>query len=254
MSGESPRDPDFASQAPRADRRSTEDGSRHDGLRGPRPEERPRPNGQRSEQGIRVAPGQAATHHPRRTTISALVKHESGVLAEVSGLVSRRQFNIESLTVGPTTNPETARITLVIDEPEPGVRQVERQLQKLVPVISVRELGNDALRRELVVLKVHAEKPEQVEAITRMYDGTTLDAGPRTITVEITGDEQKIDDAIDAFRQFGIRELARTGSTALARGDEWTTEAEESRYERTTTADADSTSTTSNPTPPNPDQ
>lgn len=203
-----------------------------DGLRGPRPEDRERPDGRRSEQGIRVDPGTEATHHPRRTTISALVQHESGVLAEVSGLVSRRQFNIESLTVGPTTNPETARITVVIDEPEPGVRQVERQLEKLVPVISVRELGSDAIRRELVVLKVHADRPEQVEAITRMYDGTTLDAGPETVTVEITGPEQKVDDAIDAFGQFGIRELARTGGTALARGDEWTTDAEEHRYER----------------------
>lgn len=204
----------------------------HDGLSGPCPAERERPSGQRSKQGIRVAPGTEATHPPRRTTISALVEHESGVLAEVSGLVSRRQFNIESLTVGPTTNPETARITLVIDEPEPGVRQVERQLEKLVPVISVRELGSDAVQRELVVLKVHADRPEQVEAITRMYDGTTLDAGPRTITVEVTGDEQTVNDAIDAFRQFDIRELARTGGTALARGDEWTTDAEESRYER----------------------
>jgi acetolactate synthase-1/3 small subunit len=65
-----------------------------------------------------------------------------------------------------------------------------------------------------------------------MYDGTTLDAGPRTITVEITGDEQTVDDAIDAFRQFGIRELARTGHTALARGETWTTPDEQERYER----------------------
>ncbi|MFC7154814.1 acetolactate synthase small subunit [Halomarina halobia] len=201
-------------------------------MRGPAPEERPRPAGRRSAQGIRVDPHAEATHEPRRTAISALVYHEPGVLAKVSGLVSRRQFNIESLTVGSTTNPETARITLVIEEPEPGVRQVEKQLLKLQPVISVRELGGDAVRRELVVLKVHGDEPDKVNAITQMYDGRTLDAGPRTITVEITGDEQKIDDAIDAFRQFGIRELARTGQTALARGDEWTTDAEEERYER----------------------
>ncbi len=201
-------------------------------MRGPAPEERPRPKGRRSSQGIRVDPHAEATHEPRRTAISALVYHEPGVLAKVSGLVSRRQFNIESLTVGSTTNPETARITLVIEEPEPGVRQVEKQLLKLQPVISVRELGSDAVRRELVVLKVHGDEPDKVNAITQMYDGRTLDAGPRTITVEITGDEQKIDDAIDAYRQFGIRELARTGQTALARGDEWTTDAEEERYER----------------------
>jgi acetolactate synthase-1/3 small subunit len=199
---------------------------------GPGPDQREMPAGRRSSQGIRVDPQVEATHESRRTVLSALVYHEPGVLAEVSGLVSRRQFNIESLTVGSTTNPETARITLVIEEPEPGVRQVERQLEKLQPVISVRELDDDAVRRELVVLKVHGDNPDEVNAITRMYDGTTLDAGPRTITVQITGDEQKIDDAIDAFRQFDIRELARTGQTALSRGDEWTTDAEEERYEQ----------------------
>jgi acetolactate synthase-1/3 small subunit len=201
-------------------------------LNGPGPEERPQPSGRRTRQGIRVDPETEAEHEPRRTVISALVEHQPGVLAEVSGLVSRRQFNIESLTVGPTTNPETARITLVIEEPEPGVRQVEKQLEKQVPVISVRELGSDAVRRDLVILKVHGDRPDEVQAITEMYDGTTLDAGPETITVEITGDEQKIDDAIDAFQQFGVRELARTGQTALARGSEWTTDAEEARYER----------------------
>lgn len=203
------------------------------GLDGPHPETREMPNGQRSAQGIRVDPQAEAEHEPRRTVISALVEHEPGVLSKVSGLVSRRQFNIESLTVGPTTNPETARITLVIEEPDPGIRQVETQLKKLIPVISVRELGDDAIRRELVVLKVHGDEPDKVHAVTEMYDGMTLDAGPRTITVEISGDEQKIDDAIDAFQQFGIRELARTGQTALARGEDWTTDAEEDRYERT---------------------
>lgn len=205
---------------------------RTNGLRGPPPEERPRPSGRRNSQGTRIDPAVEAERHPRRTVISALVKNEPGVLARASGLVSRRQFNIESLTVGETTNPETSRITLVIEEPEPGIRQVEKQLEKLVPVISVQELGRDAVRRELVIVKVHGSDPDKVHAVTEMYDGTTLDAGPRTITVEITGDEQKIDDAIDAFQQFGIRELARTGQTAMARGDEWTTDVEEERYER----------------------
>lgn len=204
----------------------------HPEATGQHPDHRDRPAGRRSSQGIRIDPQAEATHEPRRTTISALVYHEPGVLAEISGLVSRRQFNIESLTVGSTTNSETARITLVIEEAEPGVRQVERQLAKLHPVISVGELDDDEVRRELVVLKVHGDRPEQVQAITEMYDGKTLDAGPRTITVEITGDEQTIDDAIDAFAQFGIRELARTGHTALARGEAWTTPDEQERYQK----------------------
>lgn len=207
------------------------------GLSGPRPEERQMPEGRRSKQGIRLDPQNGAEQEPQRTIISALVKDEPGVLTEVAGLVSRRQFNIESLTVGSTTNPETSRITLLIEEPEGGIRQVKTQLEKLIPVISVRELGGCAVSRELIVMKVHGDKPAAVRAITEMYNGRTLDAGPQTITVEITGDEQKINDAIDAFDQFGIRELARTGQTALARGEIWTTHAEEERYERTTQND-----------------
>lgn len=201
-------------------------------LRGPAPEERPRPTGRRNSQGMRIDPEVEAEPRSRRTAISALVENEPGVLAKASGLVSRRQFNIESLTVGTTTNPETSRITLVIEEPEPGIRQVEKQLEKLLPVISVQELGDSAIQRELVILKVHGDEPDKVQAVTEMYDGTVLDAGPRTISVEITGGEGKIDDAIDAFQQFGIRELARTGQTAIARGDVWTTDVEEERYER----------------------
>jgi acetolactate synthase-1/3 small subunit len=91
-------------------------------------------------------------------------------------------------------------------------------------VVSARELYTDAVQRELVIVKVDGDDPDKVNAVTDMYDGNTLDAGPRTVTVEITGDEQKIDDAIDAFKQFGIRELVRTGYAALARGEAPTAE------------------------------
>jgi acetolactate synthase-1/3 small subunit len=188
-------------------------------LPGPGPSDRKLPEGRRNEDGIRIDPEAEAEHPPERAVLSALVKHEPGVLAEISGLFSRRQFNIESLTVADTQNDDWARITVVVEEPDPGIDQVEKQLAKVVPVIHVRELEADALARELVVVKVDADRPEEVHAITEMYGGKTLDAGPRTVTVELTGDEQKIDDAIDAFRQFGIREIARTGQTALARGE-----------------------------------
>lgn len=189
------------------------------GLQGPAPNERPRPAGRRNTQGIRIDPAVEAEPRSRRTVLSALVTHEPGVLAKVSGLFSRRQFNIESLTVGPTQNHDYARITLVIEEPTPGVEQAKKQLEKLIPVISVKELGPDAVQRELVLLKVDGDEPDKVNAVTQMYNGETLDAGPRTITVEITGDEQKINDAVDAFKQFGIREIVRTGYAALARGE-----------------------------------
>ena len=189
------------------------------GLQGPAPEERPRPAGRRNSQGIRIDPEVEAEPKPRRTVISALVENEPGVLSEVSGLFSRRQFNIESLTVGPTQNPDWSRITLVVEEADPGIDQIEKQLDKLLPVIHVRDLADHAVTRELVLVKVDADEPDKVHAVTEMYDGRTMDAGPRTITVELSGDERKIDDAIDAFRQFGIREIARTGQTALARGE-----------------------------------
>ena len=185
----------------------------------PAPEEREQPEGRRNLEGIRIDPVVEAEHDSRRAVISALVEDEPGVLARVSGLVSRRQFNIESLTVGPTTVEGHSRITMVVEETDPGIDQIEKQMAKLKPVISVGEVSGDAVTAELVLLKVEADDPAAVHSVTEMYDGRTLDAGPRTITVQLTGDEDRIDDALDAFRQFGILEIARTGQTALARGD-----------------------------------
>ena len=188
-------------------------------LPGPDPDKRMEPTGRRNNQGIRVNPDAEAEHPPERALLSALVKHEPGVLAEISGLFSRRQFNIESLTVGPTVDDDLARMTIVIEEPRPGIQQAKKQLEKRIPVISVRRLDHDAVQRELVIVKVNGRDPDKVNAITDMYDGQTLDAGPRTITVELTGDQRKIDDALDAYEQFGIREIVRTGYAALARGE-----------------------------------
>jgi acetolactate synthase-1/3 small subunit len=206
---------------------SRRDEDRRQGLEGPEPEERQRPVGRRNSQGIRVDPEVEAEHEPRRTIISAYVADEPGVLARVSGLFHRRQFNIESLTVGPTQNDGYSRITLVIEEPEPGIDQAKKQLNKVLPVVHVRELDNEPVARELVILKVNGDEPDKVQAITEMYNGETLDAGPRTVTVQITGDESKIDDAIDAYEQFGIREIARTGQAALARGEKETARVDE---------------------------
>ncbi len=197
------------------------------GLKGPRPEQRRRPIGRRNSQGIRIDPEVEAEPDPRRTIISAYVENEPGVLAKVSGLFHRRQFNIESLSVGPTQNEGYSRITLVVEEPDPGIDQISKQLNKLVPVVHVRELDGKPVARELVILKVDGDEPDKVQAITEMYDGEALDAGPKTVTVQITGSEEKIDDAIDAFEQFNIREIARTGQAALARGAEETARVDE---------------------------
>ncbi|MFB6087510.1 MAG: acetolactate synthase small subunit [Haloarculaceae archaeon] len=189
-------------------------------MHGPHPEERMRPEGRRNSQGIRIDPEAEATHEPRRAVLSTLVKHEPGVLAEISGLFSRRQFNIESLTVGPTTDDDVARMTIVIEEPEPGVDQAKKQLEKLIPVISVTELQPEAVRRELALIKVSGEDPDDVQALAEMYDGKTVDTTTEAITVELTGSAQKIDAAIEAFEQCGVQEIVRTGAAALERGAE----------------------------------
>jgi len=177
-----------------------------------------RPSGRRNSQGIRIDPEAEATHEPRLAVLSALVKHEPGVLSEVSGLFSRRQFNIESLTVGPTKDEGVARMTIVIEEPEPGVQQAKKQLKKLIPTIEVEELESAAMRRELALIKVAGEKPDDVQAVAEMYGGDAVDASKDAVTVEVTGSKQKIDAAVEAFEQFEIREVVRTGAAALERG------------------------------------
>ncbi|MFB6079954.1 MAG: acetolactate synthase small subunit [Haloferacaceae archaeon] len=200
-------------EAPRA---NLSDGTA--GMPGPAPDERPHPEGRRNAQGIRIDPEVEAERPVRRATLSALVFHEPGVLARISGLFSRRQFNIEGLTVGPIQDEDYARITLVVEETDPGVEQVKKQLRKLVPVVSVTELEPTAIERELALIKVDGDRPDEVVAAAEMYDGKTVDASWEAITVELTGSKQKIDGAVETFEQFGVREIVRTGSAALERG------------------------------------
>lgn len=188
------------------------------GLEGPGPDDRPQPEGRRNTQGIRIDPVTEAELEPRRAVISTLVAHEPGVLAKVSGLFARRQFNIESLAVGPTHDPEYARITLVVEEPDPGIEQVKKQLAKLLPVIAVDELQPDATRRELALIKVSGEEPEAVHAVAEMYDANVVDTSDGMFTVEVTGSEQKVEAAVETFDRFDIKEIARTGAVAMARG------------------------------------
>ncbi|WP_135830236.1 acetolactate synthase small subunit [Halorussus halobius] len=218
------------------------------GLPGPSPDQRPQPDGRRNAEGVRVDPDAEAEREPRTGVVSALVDHEPGVLSRVSGLFARRQFNIESLSVGPTTVDGHARLTLVVEETDAGIEQVEKQLAKLRHVVSVGELDDDAVRAELVVVKVRGDRPDEVHAVTRMYDGQTLHAGPETVTVQLTGDPAEIDDALDALGRFGIVEIARTGQTALARGDAPTTPGERPADE-TNADDASTDETNADETP-----
>ncbi|MFB6126937.1 MAG: acetolactate synthase small subunit [Halolamina sp.] len=187
-------------------------------MPGPAPEERPQPSGRRTPEGVRVDPEAAVSAEARTATLSVLVDHEPGVLSAVSGLFSRRRFNIESLTVGPTADPDHARITVVIEEPEPGIEQAKKQLAKLVPVVTVAELDDEATRRELALVKVDAGRPDEVAAVADMYDAEAVDASPEAITLEVTGRRRSVEAAIAAFERFGVREVKRTGTAALAGG------------------------------------
>lgn len=189
---------------------------------GPAPEEREMPAGRRNSQGIRIDPDVEAELEERRAVISALVDHEPGVLAKISGLFARRQLNIESLTVGPTVDESLARMTIVVEEDEPGIEQAKRQLRKEIHAWSVQEV-EAAVERELALLKVSGTDPAGVAAVAEMYDGQAVDAEDEVLTVELTGTEAEIDAAIEAFEQFGVREVARTGTAALRGGTQSTT-------------------------------
>lgn len=186
------------------------------GLDGPGPAERPHPSGRRDAHGVRIEPA-GGDGEPRRAVVSVIVRHEPGVLARVAGLFARRRFNIEELTVG-AMDDEHGRITLVVREPEPGLRQVVKQLEKLLSVISAEELDSDAIRREIALVKVDGDEAANVKAVADMYGGRVVDASDGTVTVELTGSRQKVEAALDTFGELGVQEIARAGTVALERG------------------------------------
>jgi acetolactate synthase-1/3 small subunit len=155
-------------------------------------------------------------------TISVLVENKFGVLARVSGLFSGRGFNIASLAVGETNDPTVSRMTIVVDDkgkPE-IIEQVEKQLNKLIDVIKVQEFaGPECLDRELILVKVNATARTRSEIIeiAEVFRARVVDFAPDTLVLEATGDEGKIRAIIGLVSRFGIRELVRTGTVAIAR-------------------------------------
>mgnify|MGYP002760664770 CR=1 FL=1 len=186
-------------------------------LQGPAPDERPSPPGSRTAEGVRLSDAAEADDSRQRRVLSAVVDHEPGVLASVSGLFSRRMFNIESLTVGPTADEAYARMTIVVDERGAGIEQARKQLAGLPTVHLVRELHEEPVERELALIKVDCDDPGEVESLAKMHDGDVVDVCQASATVQVTGTEQEIDNAIAAFGRFRLREVSRTGTTALER-------------------------------------
>ena len=155
-----------------------------------------------------------------RHTISVLVQNEFGVLSRISGLFSGRGFNIESLTVAETLDPKISRMTIVTSGDDKVLEQINKQLNKLINVIKVHDFtGEECIERELALLKVSSNPESRAEilSIVDIFRAKVVDVSPRYFTVEITGDREKTGAIIELLRPFGIKEIVRTGSVAMAR-------------------------------------
>ncbi|MEW6088486.1 MAG: acetolactate synthase small subunit [bacterium] len=156
-----------------------------------------------------------------RHTISLLVRNKPGVLSHIAGLFSARGYNIDSLTVGETDDKTVSRMTIVTIGDDKIIEQVTKQLNKLIDVIKVVDLTDQPfVDRELVLIKVQAEgdKRSQIIEITDIFRAKIVDVSVKTVTIEVTGDEGKIQAIIELLNPFGIKEIARTGKVAIARG------------------------------------
>ncbi|GAA0362110.1 acetolactate synthase small subunit [Bacillus horti] len=155
-----------------------------------------------------------------RRIISVLVNNTSGVLARMAGLFARRGFNIESLTVSPTEDQSLSRITLVVVGDKKITEQMIKQLYKQIDVLKVTDLTEDpVIARELVLIKVavnHQNRPE-INHLVEPFRATIIDVGRESVTIQSTGDTEKNEALIELLRPFGIKEIARTGVTAMAR-------------------------------------
>ena len=154
--------------------------------------------------------------------LSALVKNSSGVLSRVSGLFSRRGYNIDSLTVGRTEDPSISRMTITLMGDENVLEQVKKQLNKLEDVVRVIDFKtNESVYRELVLIKVraNAENRAAINETVKIFRSKIIDLSTDTLTIELTGDEEKISALINLMEEYGIEELVRTGVTALQRGE-----------------------------------
>lgn len=153
-------------------------------------------------------------------TIAALVENKPGVLARVASLFRRRGFNIDSLSVGRTEREDLSRMTIVVEGDEKVVEQVTKQLNKLIEVIKVSDVTKNAVERELCLVKVNVQPERRGEIIelANIFRARIVDVSRDSFIIEITGDEEKIEAFIDLMRQYGIKELARTGKVAMARG------------------------------------
>ena len=153
--------------------------------------------------------------------ITALVQNQPGVLAHVAGMFSARGFNIDSLVVGRTEDPQLSRMTIVVIGDDRTLEQVRKQLAKIVPVVRIRDFENvEYVERDLMLLRVRApgEKRAEIVELVNLFRGRVVDIASTSMTVELSGPEQKLEAFIDLVRGYGSLEVARTGVIAMQRG------------------------------------
>ena len=160
-------------------------------------------------------------------TLSVLVENKPGVLARIAGLFSRRGFNIDSLAVGPTEHPAISRMTIVVNVEDSPLEQVTKQLNKLVEVIKIVELEpREAIERELLLVKVRADADArgQVLDAVQLFRAKVVDVAIDAVTIEVTGNPDKLADFLRVLEPFGVRELVQSGMVAIGRGSRSITE------------------------------
>jgi acetolactate synthase-1/3 small subunit len=157
----------------------------------------------------------------RKHILSILVENKPGVLTRIAGLFARRGFNIDTLAVGPTDDESISRVTLTLDGALHPIDQVTKQLHKLVNVLKIRDLEpEETLARELALFKISADGPSRTEVmqICEIFRGKIVDVGRRSLVVEVTGTDEKINAFEQLVRPFGLIEMVRTGEIAISRG------------------------------------
>lgn len=156
-----------------------------------------------------------------RHVLSALVQNQPGVLAHVSGMLASRNFNIDSLAVGETEDPQLSRMVFVVKGEAPILEQVRKQLDKIISVVRVDDLSNENfVERDLMLIKVNADPAKRMEIslLVEMFRARVVDVQPTNLIIELSGTEGKVEAFIELMRPYGILELARTGQIAMVRG------------------------------------
>lgn len=155
-----------------------------------------------------------------RHTISVLVENKFGALTRIAGLFSGRGYNIDTLNVGPTEDPKTSRMTIVTRGDDATLEQIVKQLEKLTEVMDVQDFREgEFVDRELVLVKVMVDSKSRAEVmqITDIFRSKIVDVQPKSLTIEITGNESKVEKFLDLMKSFGVTALSRTGKVALPR-------------------------------------